>query len=35
LMERFGNDCPVIALRDHLRCSGCRGRMVNLHESAR
>jgi hypothetical protein len=34
-IERFGEDCPVIALREHLRCSSCRGRMAGLHESAR
>jgi hypothetical protein len=31
-IERFGEDCPAIK---HLRCSSCRGRMANLHESAR
>ena len=35
LIERFGADCPAIELREHLRCSSCRGRMANLHESAR
>jgi len=34
-VERFGADCPAIMLREHLRCSSCRGRMANLHESAR
>jgi hypothetical protein len=34
-IERFGDDCPAIALREHLRCSSCRGGMANLHESAR
>jgi hypothetical protein len=32
-IERFGDDYPPIALREHLRCGG-RG-MPNLHESAR
>jgi hypothetical protein len=32
---RFGEDCRAIELREHLRCSSCRGRMANLHESAR
>jgi hypothetical protein len=31
-IERFGADCPAIEMREHLRC---RGRMANLHESAR
>ena len=35
LIERFGAGCPAIELREHLRCSSCRGRMANLHESAR
>jgi hypothetical protein len=34
-VERFGEDCPAITLREHLCCSSCRGRMANLHESAR
>jgi len=36
-IERFGENCPAIELREHLRCGGCRGRgrMANLHESAR
>jgi hypothetical protein len=34
-IERFGPDCPAVELREHLRCSNCRGRMANLHESAR
>jgi hypothetical protein len=34
-IERFGENCPAIELRGHLRCSSCRGRMANLHESAR
>jgi ribosomal protein L37E len=33
--ERFGHDCPAIALRHHLRCSSCGARAANLHESAR
>jgi hypothetical protein len=31
-IDRFGQDCPAIDLREHLRCSSCRGRMANLHE---
>jgi hypothetical protein len=34
-IERFGADCPAIEMREHLRCSSCRGRMANLHKSAR
>jgi hypothetical protein len=34
-IERFGADCPAIVMREHLGCSSCRGRMANLHESAR
>ena len=34
-IERFGDDCPAIALRQHLRCSSCGARAANLHESAR
>ena len=35
LIPRFGETCPAIELRTRLRCSGCRGRMANLHKSAR
>ena len=35
LIPRFGETCPAINLREHPRCSSCRGRMANLHESAR
>jgi hypothetical protein len=35
LIPRFGETCPAIELRERLRCSSCRGRMANLHESAR
>jgi hypothetical protein len=35
LIHRFGEDLPAIELRDRLRCSECRGRMANLHESSR
>jgi hypothetical protein len=35
LIPRFGEDFPAIDLRQLLRCSGCRGRMGNLHESSR
>ena len=34
-IEHFGKDCPAIELRERLRCSSCRGRIANLHESAR
>jgi hypothetical protein len=35
-IERFGEHCPALELRQHLRCSSCRTRaMANLHESAR
>ena len=35
LIERFGEDYPAIELRTGLRCSNCRCRGPNLHESAR
>jgi hypothetical protein len=35
LIERFGEDMPSIELRERLRCSACRYRSANLHESAR
>lgn len=35
LVDRFGTDCPSIEVRAHLRCSACRYRSANLHESAR
>ena len=34
-VERFGADFPAILIREHLRCAECRGKMANLHESAR
>jgi hypothetical protein len=34
-VEGFGADCPALELREHLRCTNCRGRMANLHESSR
>ena len=34
-IDRFGENSPAILLREHLRCSECRGKMANLHESAR
>ena len=34
-IARFGEDCPAILLRKHLRCAECRGKMANLHASAR
>jgi hypothetical protein len=35
LIEQFGEACPAISLRPRLRCTGCRRRSPNLHESAR
>jgi hypothetical protein len=35
LIEQFGKACPAISLRPRLRCTGCRRRSPNLHESAR
>jgi DNA-directed RNA polymerase subunit RPC12/RpoP len=35
LIFEFGEDFPAIQLRDRLRCSKCRYRFANLHESAR
>jgi len=35
LTGRYGENFPAIELRERLRCSGCRGRMANLHESSR
>ena len=32
---RYGGSLPAIELRKHLRCTGCRGRMANLHEFSR
>jgi hypothetical protein len=34
-IPRYGEDFPTIELRNHLRCTGCRGRVANLHESSR
>jgi hypothetical protein len=34
-LARYGEDFPAIELRERLCCSGCRGRMANLHESSR
>ena len=34
-IDHFGEDCPAILLRAHLRCSECHGKMANLHEFAR
>jgi DNA-directed RNA polymerase subunit RPC12/RpoP len=34
-IARFGEHCFAIELRERLRCTQCRGRMANLHESAR
>jgi hypothetical protein len=35
LIPRFSETRAAIELRERLRCSSCRGRMANLHESAR
>jgi DNA-directed RNA polymerase subunit RPC12/RpoP len=35
LIARFGENYPAIELRERLRCSNCRGRAANLHESSR
>jgi hypothetical protein len=34
-IPNYGTDFPAIDLRPHLRCTGCRARMANLHESSR
>jgi hypothetical protein len=34
-IAQFGEDYLATELREHLRYSGCRGRMANLHESSR
>jgi hypothetical protein len=34
-IAQSGEDYPAIELRHRLRCSGCRGQIANLHESAR
>jgi hypothetical protein len=34
-IPRFEEDCFAIELRERLRCTNCRGRTANLHESAR
>jgi hypothetical protein len=35
LIARYGHDFPAIQLCDRLRCTSCRSRMANLHESSR
>ena len=35
LIPRFGADSPAINVRERLRCSACRYRSANLHESVR
>jgi hypothetical protein len=35
LVARFGEEFPAIDQRERLRCSGCRGRVANLHEASR
>jgi hypothetical protein len=35
LSARYGEGFPAIKLRDRVRCSNCRGRSANLHESSR
>jgi hypothetical protein len=35
LIERFGDNTPVIDIRARLRCTACRYRSANLHEASR
>jgi hypothetical protein len=35
LIARYGENFRAIELRERLRCSNCRGRVANLHESSR
>ena len=35
LIARYGENFPAIALRERLRCTNCRARVANLHESSR
>jgi hypothetical protein len=35
LIERFGENTPAIDIRPHLRCTACRYRSANLHETGR
>jgi hypothetical protein len=35
LIAHYGENFPANQLRERLRCSNCRGRVVNLHESSR
>jgi hypothetical protein len=35
LIERFGEHAPAIDIRPLLRCSACRYRSANLHETGR
>jgi hypothetical protein len=35
LIPTYGENFPAIELRQRMRCTGCRGRMANLHESSR
>ncbi len=35
LIDRFGEHCPAIDIRPLLRCSACRYRSANLHETGR
>jgi hypothetical protein len=35
LIGKFGDDFPALELRQRLRCSLCRYRSANLHESSR
>src|SRR5262249_38464414 len=34
-IPRFGMEFPEIAVRQRLRCRGCRSRLANLHEASR
>jgi hypothetical protein len=35
LVPLYGEEFPAIELRQGMRCTSCRGRMANLHESSR
>ena len=35
LIPLYGENFPATELRQRMRCTSCRGRMANLHESSR
>jgi DNA-directed RNA polymerase subunit RPC12/RpoP len=35
LIPLYGENFPAIELRQRMRCTSCRGRVANLHESSR